>query len=139
MRTESFKAHTIDKAADQILEVLKKSINRRDNVFYYDGWDGLGASAVLRAVARRLTAASPAGAGPEFEQVIHIDCSKWESRRAVQRAVAEQLDLPAQVMEMFDQHDEEDDFRGVSQGSRVELEQIVRVMQQNTYRAADCW
>ncbi|CAN6171159.1 unnamed protein product [Urochloa humidicola] len=94
MRTQSFKADTIDEAAEQIVEVLKKSINSRDNVFYFDGWDGLGASAVLRAVARRLTAASPAGAKPEFEQVIHIDCSKWESRRALQRAVAEQAGSP---------------------------------------------
>ncbi|CAN6181503.1 unnamed protein product [Urochloa humidicola] len=113
---------TIEKAAENIVEVLKKSINSRDNVFYFDGWDGLGASAILRAVARRLTAASPAGAGPEFEQVIHIDCSKWESRRALQRAVAEQLDLPAQVMGMFDRQDEEDDFHGVAQGSRAELQ-----------------
>ncbi|CAM0151129.1 unnamed protein product [Urochloa decumbens] len=128
---QGFLADTIDEAAEEILKVLKKSISSRDNVFYFDGWDGLGASAVLRAVARRLTAASPAGAGPQFEQVIHIDCSKWESRRALQRAVAEQLDLPAEVMEMFDRQDEEDDFRGVSQGSRVELQQIFREMQKH--------
>ncbi|CAL5091034.1 unnamed protein product [Urochloa decumbens] len=131
MRVKDIFADTIDEAAEEILRVLKDSISSRDNVFYFDGWDGLGASAVLRAVAQRLTAASPAGARPEFEQVVHVDCSKWESRRALQRAVAEQLDLPAEVMGMFDRQDEEDDFSGVSQGSRVELEQIVREMQQH--------
>ncbi|KAK3126558.1 hypothetical protein QOZ80_7AG0558420 [Eleusine coracana subsp. coracana] len=45
---------------------------------------------------------------------MHIDCSKWESRRALQRVVAEQLELPAEVMEMFDKQDEEDDYRGVA-------------------------
>ncbi|CAL5066761.1 unnamed protein product [Urochloa decumbens] len=131
MRTQDILADTIDEAAEDILGVLKDSISSRDNVFYFDGWDGLGASAVLRAVARRLTAASPAGAGPQFEQVIHIDCSKWESRRALQRVVAEQLDLPSQVMEIFDRENEEDDFRGVSLGSRVELQQIFREMQKH--------
>ncbi|CAN6203197.1 unnamed protein product [Urochloa humidicola] len=127
---QRFLADTIDEAAEEILEVLKESISSRDNVFYFDGWDGLGASAVLRAVAQGSTSTAQSGtAGPEFEQVIHIDCSKWESRRALQRAVAEQLDLPAQVMEIFDRENEEDDFLGVSQGSRVELEQIFREMQ----------
>jgi hypothetical protein len=123
-------ADTIEGAAEEILGELKRSVRSRDNVFYLDGWDGLGASAVLRAVARRFTttATSPP-AGLEFEKVIHIDCSKWESRRALQRAVAEQLDLPAEVMEMFDREDEEDDFRGVAQASRAELQEVVREMQ----------
>jgi hypothetical protein len=105
-----FKADTIDEAAEQILKVLKEHrnttriISTRSNVIYFDGWDGLGASAVLRAVAGRLTTTSPAGqtapppAGLEFDQVIHIDCSMWESRRALQRAVTEQLKLPDEVM-----------------------------------------
>ena len=121
---QDLRADTIEDAAELILGELKKSVRSRDNVFYFDGWDGLGASTVLRAVARRFTTtttSSPAGAGLEFEKVIHIDCSKWESRRALQRAVAEQLDLPAEVMEMFDREDKEDDFRGVAQGARAEL------------------
>ncbi|RCV09790.1 hypothetical protein SETIT_2G058000v2 [Setaria italica] len=129
MRTEGLWADTIDEAAGRILEVLKRSISSRDNVFYFDGWDGLGASAVLRAIA---TPTSPrvkrALADLEFDQVIHIDCSMWESRRAFQRAVAEQLKLPDKVMKMFDRQDEEDDFRGVAQGSRREVEQVVREM-----------
>ncbi|TKW30785.1 hypothetical protein SEVIR_2G061000v4 [Setaria viridis] len=131
MRTEGLRADTIDEAAEIILKVLKTSISSRDNVFYFDGWDGIGASAVLRAIA---TPSSPdvkrALAELEFEQAIHIDCSIWESRRALQKAVAEQLQLPDEVMKLFDRQDEEDDFLGVAQGSRLEVQQLVREMQE---------
>jgi hypothetical protein len=108
------KADTIDAAAERILSELKKedtgstarSISNRDNVIYFDGWDGLGATAVLRTVAQRLAA----GDGAHFDQIIHINCSKWESRRAMQRVIAEELKLPAEVMEMLDKQDEEDDY-----------------------------
>ncbi|TVU41918.1 hypothetical protein EJB05_15477, partial [Eragrostis curvula] len=129
-------------AATSKKEPIARRINSRNNVIYFDGWDGLGASAVLRAIAARGTATSkqePAAstgsgsvsAGLEFEQVIHIDCSKWESRRALQKAVGEQLKLPAKVMEMFDKQEEEDDFRGVAQYSRTEVEHVTRVMYQH--------
>ncbi|TVU51356.1 hypothetical protein EJB05_02779 [Eragrostis curvula] len=126
-------ADTIDEAAEEILKALKEGTDAtsRDNAVYLDGWDGLGASAVLRAVAQRLAGASPANhhgrsaqAGLEFEQVIHIDCSMWESRRALQRAAAEQLRLPAEAMAMLDRQDKEDDFHGVALGSRVEVQQV---------------
>ncbi|GJN24742.1 hypothetical protein PR202_gb12501 [Eleusine coracana subsp. coracana] len=140
------KADTIEEATEQILNELKedpntsRSINTRNNVIYFDGWDGLGASAVLRTVAQRLTptskekSASAGGivpAGLEFDKVVHIDCSKWESRRALQRVVAEQLELPADVTKVFDRQDEDDDFRGVAQDSRAEVEQVTRVMYQH--------
>jgi len=140
MRTQDICSNTIDEAAEQILEVLKentytaRTVSSRDNVFYFDGWDGLGASAVLRAIAQCLTTTSADGkralAELEFDQVIHIDCSMWESRRALQRLVAEQLRLPSEVMELFDMEDDEDDFRRVAQGSRTEL-QLVREMYQH--------
>lgn len=118
-------ADTIDEAAEEILKALKEDT---DNAVYLDGWDGLGASAVLRAIAQRLAGASQSHhrtrAGPEFEQVIHMDCSVWESRRALQRAAAEQLRLPAKAMAMLDRQDEEDDFRGVALGSRAEVQQV---------------
>jgi hypothetical protein len=116
-----------------------RTVSTRSNVIYFDGWDGLGASAVLRAVAGRLTTTSPAGqrappppAGLEFDQVIHIDCSMWESRRALQRAVAEQLKLPDEVMGLFNRQDEEDDFAGLALGSRAELQGVGREMYQYT-------
>ena len=127
------KEDTIDGAVERILEELKEddatgtarssTSSGRRNVIYFDGWDGLGASAVLRAVGRRLTA-PPAGAGLEFSQVIHLDCSKWESRRATQRALAKQLKLPASVMAMLDARDEEEDYQGVDKASRAETPQV---------------
>jgi len=119
------KASTIDEAIRRILSELKEDDDDTTgsvwhNVIYFDGWDGLGASAVLRAVGQRLSA------GREFSQIIHIDCSKWESRRAVQRALAVQLQLPAHVIGMFDAKDEEDDYRGVGQGSRLEIPKVSR-------------
>jgi hypothetical protein len=91
----------------------------------------LGASAVLRAIANPTSPdVKRALAELQFEQVIHIDCSMWESRRALQKAVAEQLELPSEVMKLFDRQDEEDDFLGVAQGSRLEVQQIVREMQE---------
>ncbi|WVZ83085.1 hypothetical protein U9M48_030265 [Paspalum notatum var. saurae] len=137
MRTEVIKVDSIDAAVERILDELKedtdatRSIGSRNNVIYFNGWDGLGASAVLRAVAQRLAAAAASEAplaGLQFDQVIHMDCSKWESRRALQRAMAKQLKLPAEVMEMLDRQDEEDDYNGVAQDSRSEVPKAVREM-----------
>ncbi|KAJ1288034.1 hypothetical protein BS78_02G057600 [Paspalum vaginatum] len=136
MRTEELYFSTIEEAVERLLGELEedtdttRSVSSRDNVFYFDGWDGLGASAVLRAVAQRLTTSS-SPAGLEFDQVIHIDCSMWESRRALQKVAAEQMNLPEEVMELFDKQDEEDDFKGVAQGSRAEIPQVVRAMHQH--------
>ncbi|KAF8732103.1 hypothetical protein HU200_016064 [Digitaria exilis] len=137
-------ATTIDRAAEEILELLEedtnasRSISSRNNVFYFNGWDELGASAVLRAIVQRLSPTSPAGkralAEQEFDQLVHIDCSMWESRRALQRAVVEQLQLPDHVMELFDRQDEEDDFKGVPLGSRAELPQVLREMYQHIHK-----
>jgi hypothetical protein len=74
--------------------------------------------------------ASEAPAGLKFDQIIHVDCSKWEGRRVLQRAIAEQLELPAPLMDMLDKQDEEDEFNGVSLESRLEIPQVLR----GTYR-----
>ncbi|PNT65687.1 hypothetical protein BRADI_3g00926v3 [Brachypodium distachyon] len=135
MRTEVIKADTIDAAVDRILNELATDTRRsgnRENVVYFDGWDGLGASAVLQAVAKRLAEPLTRPAGLEFEKIIHIDCSKWQSRRAMQREIAEQLKLPNRVMQMFDKQDEDDDFSGLDQGSRGEIAQVVREVYQTT-------
>ncbi|KAJ1274735.1 hypothetical protein BS78_05G083900 [Paspalum vaginatum] len=139
MGTEVIKVDTIAGAVERILQELKEDNDEeatgtpsrgRHNVIYFDGWGGLGASAVLREVGRRLIAhrerRPPAAAGLEFSQVIHIDCSKWESRRAMQRALAEQLQLPAPAMTMFDTADEDDDYQGVGKGSRREIPKVAR-------------
>ncbi|XP_037489944.1 uncharacterized protein LOC119368944 isoform X2 [Triticum dicoccoides] len=124
MRTEVIKADTIDAAVERILDELKNT-RSRENAIYFDGWDGLGASAVLRAVAQRLAPKEQTRPpGLEFEQVIHIDSSKWKSRRAVQREISEQLKLPGWVKKAFDKQDEEDDFSGIAQGSRTEIAEV---------------
>ncbi|VAI52827.1 unnamed protein product [Triticum turgidum subsp. durum] len=130
MRTEDIKADTIDVAVKRILvELGAETASSRENAIYFDGWDGLGASAVLQAVAERLAISNEPSTRPtglEFEKIIHIDCSKWESRRAMQREIAKQLKLPSWVMEMFDKQDEDDDFDGLDKGSRNEIAQVVR-------------
>ncbi|KAF7087768.1 hypothetical protein CFC21_090932 [Triticum aestivum] len=136
MRTEVIKADTIDVAVDRILvELGKDTTSSRENAIYFDGWDGLGASAVLQAVAKRLGVSNEPWtrpAGLVFEKIIHIDCSKWEGRRAMQRKIAEQLNLPNWVMEMFDKQDELDDINGLDEGSRTEIAQVVREIYQTT-------
>ncbi|CAL4906215.1 unnamed protein product [Urochloa decumbens] len=95
---------------------------------YYDGWDGLAASAVLRAIAEN----PPPSLLKEFDLIIHVDCLRWKSQRALQRAVAEQLKLPQELMAVFDKQDEEDDFSGVDQGSRAALADATRGIYQAT-------
>ncbi|TVU01397.1 hypothetical protein EJB05_53166 [Eragrostis curvula] len=149
MRTEVITADTVDEAVEQILKELKEDVagtasssgSDRHNVIYFDGWDGLGASTVLRAVSRRLTTRvasqekepgdPPAATGLQFSQIFHIDCSKWESRRAMQRLIAEQLKLPSSVMDVFDAQDEEDAYRGISKGSRAEIPQVAEAINQH--------
>ncbi|XP_037451547.1 uncharacterized protein LOC119322157 isoform X2 [Triticum dicoccoides] len=130
MRTEVIKADTIDVAVKRILNELNES---RQNVIYFDGWEGLGASSVLRDIARRLELKEPTRPpGLDFEQVFHIDCSKWESTRALQREIAEQLKLPNWVMKMFDNQDEEDDFNGIiDQSSRTEIADVAIEIQRS--------
>ncbi|KAM3391595.1 hypothetical protein ACQJBY_012969 [Aegilops geniculata] len=124
MRTEVIKADTIDAAAERILDELKNT-RSRENAIYFDGWDGLGASSVLQAVAERLDPKEQTRPpGLEFEQVIHIDSSKWESRRAVQMEISEQLKLPGWVRKMFGKQNEEDDFSGIAQGSRTKIAEV---------------
>ncbi|CAL4982124.1 unnamed protein product [Urochloa decumbens] len=106
---------------------VRTATSSRHNVIYFDGWDGLGASAVLWEVGRRLTTDG------EFSHIIHINCSKWESRRATQRALAKQLQLPHHVMQMFDAQDE-DDYNGVGQGSRLEIPKVAREIYQHVQK-----
>jgi hypothetical protein len=120
-------ADSVDAAAEQIMDLLKADTRSKWNVIYFHGWEGLGASAVLRAVAQHL-ASSDVPEGLRFDKIIHIGCLKWEGRRALQRAIAEQLKLPDEVMEMFDTQDEDDDYHGLDQGSRLEIPLVQRAM-----------
>nr|QYA53810.1 BPH30 [Oryza sativa]QYA53811.1 BPH30 [Oryza sativa] len=116
-------AGSIDEAAGMVIELLEDT--SKGNVMYFHGWWGLGASAVLRAVAKRLTMRpSPSPGRRRWEKMIHVDCSVWQSKRALQKAIAQELQLPWSLMALFDQHDEEDDFSGVEQSARGVIQDV---------------
>uniref|UniRef100_A0A0E0J9H8 Disease resistance protein At4g27190-like leucine-rich repeats domain-containing protein n=1 Tax=Oryza nivara TaxID=4536 RepID=A0A0E0J9H8_ORYNI len=117
------RADSIDEAAGRVIELLEDT--SKGNVMYFHGWWGLGASAVLRAVAKRLTMRpSPSPGRRRWEKMIHVDCSVWQSKRALQKAIAQELQLPWSLMALFDQHDEEDDFSGVEQSARGVIQDV---------------
>ncbi|KAF7105800.1 hypothetical protein CFC21_106575 [Triticum aestivum] len=128
------KVNTIDAAAGEILGILDGISKHERNIYFY-GWCCLGASAALRVAAQRLK--SQAAKGRKFDKVVHVDCTLWQSMRALQKAVAEELELSQSVMAIFDQHDEEDDFNGIDQGSRGVIldvrEEIFRKLAGSTF------
>ncbi|XP_037424993.1 uncharacterized protein LOC119289927 [Triticum dicoccoides] len=133
-RDIKIKANTIDDAAGGILRILEGASKHERNI-YFHGWCGLGASATLRMVAQRLK--SSAAEEMKFDKVVHVDCSLWQGMRALQKAIVEELELPQSVMAIFDQHDEEDDFDGIDQGSRGVIlevtEEIFRKLVNSTF------
>ncbi|KAM3372975.1 hypothetical protein ACQJBY_019745 [Aegilops geniculata] len=106
-------AKNIDAAAGEIIGALDDT--SKGNVIYFKGWEGFGASAVLNLVAQRLKSSTRLN---KFDKVIHVDCSVWKSMRALQKAVAEELELPQSAMAIFDRCEEDDDFSGIDEGSR---------------------
>ncbi|CAL5008444.1 unnamed protein product [Urochloa decumbens] len=117
-------ATNIKTAVQQITPLLEDTSKDAPKVIYFDGWYGVGASAVLRAISKR----PPLSLWEKFDKIIHIDCSRWKSRRALQRAITDELNLTQQVAADFERQDEEDDFSGVDQASRKEIEGISRVI-----------
>jgi hypothetical protein len=93
---------------------------------YFDGWNRLAASAVLRAIADR----PPPSLTKKFDKITHIDCSRWKNQRELQKAIVDELTLPRHVVAHFDRQDEEDDFSGVEQTSRMEIADVTREIYQ---------
>ncbi|PNT69827.1 uncharacterized protein LOC104582462 isoform X2 [Brachypodium distachyon] len=120
-----FHSTYVDTAREEVLKYISLLGNRK--VFYFDGWNGFGASAVLRSVAEVLPSRRTTP-GLCFDRVIFIDCSKWKNRRALQRAIAEELKLDSSVMASLDKQDEEDDFHGVDESSRNEIDSVGEVI-----------
>lgn len=114
-------ADSIDVAAEEIIGLIKE---RNEDVTYLSGWYGLGASVILKEVAKRLKSSllsTKASASPTvigLDKVIHIDCSLWQSKRDLQKLIVKDLNLASHVMAMFDKCDEEDDFDGVEPSVR---------------------
>uniref|UniRef100_A0A452XBG3 Uncharacterized protein n=1 Tax=Aegilops tauschii subsp. strangulata TaxID=200361 RepID=A0A452XBG3_AEGTS len=121
---------TIEEAVQTIIPYLEDTSSTAHKAIYFDGWKGLAASAVLRAIAKD----PPPSLLNKFDKIVHVDCSRWKSRRALQRTIAQELKLPQRVMDMFDRQDEEDDFQGADEGSRAEIQdvgaEIYQVVQQ---------
>lgn len=118
-RRSIYAENTFD-AAREILYQVEYGY-KHANVFYFDGWDGIGASAALKEAAKRLKSSAS-----KFDSVLHLDCSLWKSRRALQKAIAEEIKLPHSVMAILSQHDKEDDFNGVEEGARNEVREIIK-------------
>uniref|UniRef100_A0A8R7P8K8 NB-ARC domain-containing protein n=1 Tax=Triticum urartu TaxID=4572 RepID=A0A8R7P8K8_TRIUA len=113
-------ADTIQRAVRDIIPYLEDTSSTAHKAIYFDGTGGLAASALLRAIAQD----PPPSLLKKFDKIIHVDCSRWKSRRALQRTIAQELKLPRWVMDIFDRQDEEDDFIGVDESSRAELQYV---------------
>uniref|UniRef100_A0ACD5XUR1 Uncharacterized protein n=1 Tax=Avena sativa TaxID=4498 RepID=A0ACD5XUR1_AVESA len=116
-------AKTVGEAVGHILPYLEDTTSStRYNNIYYDGFPGLGNSAVLKCIAQE----PPPTLMKKFGKIVHVDCSRWKSRRELQRTIAQQVQLPQGVMDIFDGKDEEDDFRGLDESSRAEIGDVSR-------------
>ncbi|KQK02371.1 uncharacterized protein LOC100836941 [Brachypodium distachyon] len=119
----------VDSSRERILGIVSFEREGNEKVFYIDGWNGFGASAVLRSVAEVIPSRRTTP-GLYFDRVIFIDCSKWKNRRAVQRAIAEELKLDSSVMSRLDEQDEKDDFYEVDESLRYEIDSVGKVIDQ---------
>lgn len=114
--------YRVERAVEEIIPLLEDTGTTAHKAIYFDGWDGLAASAVLTAIAED----PPPSLKKKFDKILHIDCSMWKSRRALQRAIADELNLTQRVMATLDGQDVEDDFNGVDEGSRAEMVDVTR-------------
>jgi hypothetical protein len=114
----------IKTAVQQISPYLLDTSISAPWVIYFDGWYGLGASAVLRAIAEH----PPPSLREKFDKIVHIDCSRWKSQRELQRVIVDELKLTQRVAASFDREDNEDDFIGVDQSSRGEIRDVTAVI-----------
>ncbi|XP_066327223.1 uncharacterized protein [Miscanthus floridulus] len=122
---KNFHAVTVKEAVQCITPYLEDTSQPSQHI-YFDGWIGLGASAVLTSIAED----SPPSVRNKFDTIIHIDCSRWKNRRELQRKIAQKLGLPQHVMDILDKQDEEDDFSAADEGSRIEIVAVGREIHQ---------
>jgi hypothetical protein len=65
-----------------------------------------------------------------FDRIIYVDCSEWKNRKAVQRAIAEELDLDRSIMAILDEKDDEDDSNEFDESWRSEIHSVSQVIDQ---------
>lgn len=68
-------ANDIREAVQRIIPYLEDTNNTAYKAIYFDGWKGLAASAVLRAIAEH----PPPSLLKKFDKIVHVDCSRWKS------------------------------------------------------------
>ncbi|GJN33371.1 hypothetical protein PR202_gb21966 [Eleusine coracana subsp. coracana] len=95
---------------------------------YFDGWNGLGVVPVLRSIAAELLSTKAHPSEPCFDKILYLDCSEWESRRMMQRKIAEELKLDHTTMKVFDTRDEDEDFYGEYYSSRDMIQSVAALI-----------
>ena len=85
---------------------------------------------VLRSIEQELRSIKAKKTPPELclDKIVYIDCSAWESKRVMQRKIAEELKLGPETMAVLDMQDEDDDFNGVDHGSRDVIPSVSQVI-----------
>ncbi|XP_066353783.1 uncharacterized protein [Miscanthus floridulus] len=116
-------------AREKILNYIQRA-SLKNNIIYFDGWRGFGATAVLRSIAQAIPSMKSPPPKLCFGRTIYIDCSWWESKRVMQRKIAEELRLDRKTMAMIEEQDEEDDFNGVDHGSRDVIREVSAMIDQ---------
>jgi hypothetical protein len=104
-------------AREKIFTLIRQNTTNNLNI-YFDGWGGFGAAAVLRSIAQVVPCMKAPPPELCFGTTIYIDCSRWTSKRAMQKKVAQEIGLDRETLAMFEEQDEEDDFNGVDLASR---------------------
>lgn len=119
-----------DHAVKRVIDLLCESDGTTEGQtkeFIVRGWPSydLGGCALFRATVKLLksTICEDSDMRKHFGKILHVDCSLWKNRRTMQRAIAEELNL-RHVKPIFDNEDEDDDFRGVDDSSREEISSI---------------
>ncbi|EAY74309.1 hypothetical protein OsI_02198 [Oryza sativa Indica Group] len=118
----------VTRTADQILEKYLSNSDRPyyqgGQSIYFDGWKGFGTSAILADIAELARRKK----SMDYEIVLHVDCSVWESRRTLQRMIAKELNLGGSTMALFDKQDGDDDFSGIEKSSRAEIDEVAKLI-----------
>jgi hypothetical protein len=125
---QGFDARDVGGAREKIFYYIRRYRDKK--VIYFNGWSGFGVAPVLRSIEQELRSIKAKKTPPELclDKIVYIDCSAWESKRVMQRKIAEELKLVPETMAVLDMQDEDDDFNGVDHGSRDVIPSVSQVI-----------
>ena len=125
---QGFDARDVGGAREKIFYYIRRYRDKK--VIYFNGWSGFGVAPVLRSIEQELRSIKAKKTPPELclDKIVYIDCSAWESKRVMQRKIAEELKLGPETMAVLDMQDEDDDFNGVDHGSRDVIPSVSQVI-----------